>query len=236
MHRPILRGDSRTIATSAGRLDVEEVRVEGGSDFATVLIAHGADGMEMGGMFYRGLARQLARAGFEVLIPDYYGLTGSRYIPNREQRHAHIREQFPVWAGGLAGVVGAARDRSGGRPVGLLGVSLGAALSLTVAAHQAPVEAVTAYFGWLPREVTVPPQMPPVLILHGDEDEVIPVASAEAIRARLAAAGHAPEVRLYPGQGHGFRGHAARDALRHTSEFFRHHLTHTGCPTAAPQS
>ncbi len=49
------------------------------------------------------------------------------------------------------------------------------------------------------------PNEVPTIILHGDEDEQIPVASSEALLAQLCALeGHAPlERRVYPGTDHG---------------------------------
>ncbi|MFT4135527.1 prolyl oligopeptidase family serine peptidase [Microbacterium sp.] len=45
----------------------------------------------------------------------------------------------------------------------------------------------------------------PVLLLQGDEDEVVPPAQAEAIRAALVGRGIPHAYVLYPGEGHGFR-------------------------------
>lgn len=45
----------------------------------------------------------------------------------------------------------------------------------------------------------------PVLLLQGDEDEVVPPAQAEAIRDALAANGIPHAYVLYEGEGHGFR-------------------------------
>jgi CubicO group peptidase (beta-lactamase class C family)/pimeloyl-ACP methyl ester carboxylesterase len=59
------------------------------------------------------------------------------------------------------------------------------------------------------------PNEVPTIILHGDEDEQIPVASSEVLLAQLCALeGHAPlERRVYPGTNHGSSVIAYRDDL-----------------------
>ena len=59
------------------------------------------------------------------------------------------------------------------------------------------------------------PNEVPTIILHGDEDEQIPVASSEVLLAQLCALeGHAPlERRVYPGTNHGSSVVAYQDDL-----------------------
>jgi len=46
------------------------------------------------------------------------------------------------------------------------------------------------------------PGLPPILLLHGDKDETVPVGVAESFQAALAAAGTQSELRLYPRATH----------------------------------
>jgi dipeptidyl aminopeptidase/acylaminoacyl peptidase len=50
----------------------------------------------------------------------------------------------------------------------------------------------------------------PVLLLQGSEDKVVPPSQAHAMRDRLIANGVRVEYIEFPGEGHGFRGAAAR--------------------------
>jgi acetyl esterase/lipase len=43
----------------------------------------------------------------------------------------------------------------------------------------------------------------PILIIHGDKDEQIPVATSATLKARLCALGDSVERRVYPGRDHG---------------------------------
>lgn len=42
----------------------------------------------------------------------------------------------------------------------------------------------------------------PVFILHGDEDDLTPIRYAREIAGALEKAGHAPQFRVFPGEGH----------------------------------
>jgi len=61
-------------------------------------------------------------------------------------------------------------------------------------------------------------KMPPVLMFHGDADEVVPYHYAAALDARLRATGNACELVTIPGGGHGITGEEwkrkARDRQR----------------------
>jgi dipeptidyl aminopeptidase/acylaminoacyl peptidase len=61
----------------------------------------------------------------------------------------------------------------------------------------------------------------PVLILHGELDENVPVGQALALRDRLGALGKSFEIQLFPGQGHGIR---REDISRYSLDFFERKL------------
>lgn len=50
----------------------------------------------------------------------------------------------------------------------------------------------------------IAPGAPPTIVFLGTEDELIPVATAEAYKMQMEAIGSRCELRLYEGQGHGF--------------------------------
>jgi dipeptidyl aminopeptidase/acylaminoacyl peptidase len=64
-----------------------------------------------------------------------------------------------------------------------------------------------------------------VLLLQGTEDPVVPPAQAEALRETLAAAGRHCVVRLFEGEGHGFRrSETLVAALEEELAFYRREL------------
>ncbi|KRA84163.1 alpha/beta hydrolase [Altererythrobacter sp. Root672] len=72
---------------------------------------------------------------------------------------------------------------------------------------------------------------PPILLLHGTEDRVVPVAQSERLAQKLNSVGASVEVEIIPGVGHSWVGaneaetrEASLRALDHTYRFFDQHL------------
>ncbi|RDI49631.1 alpha/beta hydrolase [Nocardia mexicana] len=153
----------------------------------------------------------LASAGFDVLVFDYRGYgrsegsTGEHgsYLDARAARQALL-------------------ERPGVDPnrVFYLGKSLGGAVMIELATEFPPAglvlmstftglrDAATAVYPFLPKPF-VPNAFPslrrirsvrtPVLIMHGDNDELLPVDMG---RALYAAAAEPKQLKIYPGAGH----------------------------------
>ncbi len=66
--------------------------------------------------------------------------------------------------------------------------------------------------------------IPPVLILHGGADPVVPVSEAHKLRRLLAEKGRVHEVCIYPGRGHQLTGADLEDAFRRSLSFLGQHL------------
>lgn len=152
------------------------------------------------------------------------------------------------------------RPEVGGKAVGAAGFSLGAH-ALLLAARDVSLKAVVVYYGafdpnLLPGKVKLPPSVPvplnvaeeisvPVLLLHGDADDEVPVAHAVEMKRKLESAGTLVELVRYPGAYHRFdrgatpgmsgdinkHGHVYRvdeaarsDALRRSVDWFTRHL------------
>lgn len=65
---------------------------------------------------------------------------------------------------------------------------------------------------------------PPVLTLHGDQDELVPIDQARLLDQRLKAVGVDHTLVILEGQGHGFSGESQSRAAELTWEFFENHL------------
>jgi carboxymethylenebutenolidase len=121
--------------------------------------------------------------------------------------------------------VGQAVGYAGAPPVGLLGVSLGAYLALSVATQEPRVGAVVACSGGLPDAFAErASRMPPTLVLHGEADTVVPVSEARKLERLLRVASPESEVKVYPGQGHVLGVAESLDALGRAVAFFGRHL------------
>lgn len=106
-----------------------------------------------------------------------------------------------------------------------MGFSLGAYLSLSIATLEPRVKAVVEYFGGLPSFFASQlRQMPPTLILHGEEDKLVSVSEANALEKLLKRNNVPYEIKTNPQQGHGFNGSAALDSLQRAFVFFEKNL------------
>jgi carboxymethylenebutenolidase len=214
---------------ASGVWGVLECPDEAGPHAAAVLL-HGAVGWRPDLV---DLASVLADEGLVTLVLDYYADT--------ERTPGGSGEKLAAWSGYQAAVRRAVEylrslPSVSGKPVGLVGFSRGAFLAVSVASSLPSVSAVVAFYGGggggpasLEEDVA---GLPPVLILHGDADTVVPVDFAYALRDAVIAAGGRAELHVYPDVGHSFNAPsspeysatAAEDAHRRTIEFLQREL------------
>ena len=109
-----------------------------------------------------------------------------------------------------------------------MGFSLGSYLALSLAVHDRRVAAVAEFFGGLPKELHgAADTLPPLLIIHGENDDVVPVSEAYALE-KLCQQHQIPyDIKIYPGQGHSLKGFAQMDALGQVVSFFKKTLAKT---------
>ncbi len=146
-----------------------------------------------------------------------------------------IMRNFPLWMKTLWDAISFVetqppvdRDR-----IALLGFSLGAYLSLANSAIDPRVKAVVEFFGGMPREMHLfMRRLCPVLILHGEADQTIPVEEAYQLQRLLEKKGIPYEIKIYPGAGHGFDDETIwRDAGLRSLEFLQKYLAAPRNPT-----
>lgn len=65
---------------------------------------------------------------------------------------------------------------------------------------------------------------PPTLLLHGDEDGLVPLSHSERMHDALKEAGVDTDFHVFEGAGHGFRGADAERGVRLTVDWFERHL------------
>ncbi len=200
---------------------VDRFEPDGPGRHPAVLLIHGAGGLK-GGVVFREYALLLARRGYVAHVVHYFDRTGDEVakVPSSLQN-------FSAWRAAVADAISHAAAQPNVDPgrIGLVGFSLGAYLSLSLATDDPRVAVVVDYFGGLPevlaRDVNA---MPPVLILHGERDRIVPVQAARDLERMLKQKGGPYEIHIYPDQGHGFRGDDSRDALDRTVAFLDKHL------------
>ena len=194
-----------------------------------ILILHGTFGLLPE---YRAdivsFAEALVDKGIAGIIPHY--LESTKTDPGIGVLQL-IPGSLPIWkkacADALAFIAGDARfDPS---HLGALGFSLGGhlALSLGMAPPPAtPLRCIADFFG----PTRNPPlesnwsNLPPVLILHGTSDPLVPLAESQYLVTKLDEAGKKKDrdyfFHMYEGEGHGFKVDALTKSRVETVEFF----------------
>lgn len=192
---------------------------ESATSLPAVIALHGAGGDATGSGKFASL---LSEQGFAVFVLHYFDRTGTEYADKPT-----IFRNFPLWMKTLWEAVSfvekhEAVDRE---RIALLGFSLGAYLSLANSSIDGRVKAVVEFFGGLPREMKLfMRRLCPTLILHGEADPTVPVVEAYNLQRLLEEKGIPYEIKIYPGEGHGFENEILRDAAIRTLHFLQKHL------------
>lgn len=230
---------SATLGLSYGAHPRQRVDVfvpEGATAALCVCVGGGwwADGRSEPG---RGFALLLAERGCAVASLGHRPLgDGARHgedvLADLAEAAAKALEEAQVlgYAGRSLAVLGhgsgslaalALAGRLAGKVVVRAGVACGVLASLepnagVAAGHQSACDRFAA---GRHRELSPlhldPATVPPLLVIHGDADREVPLAQAQALQARLAAADEPSRLEVLAGAGHGF----AEDALsRHSAD------------------
>lgn len=198
---------------------VDRAKGAGDGPRPAVILIHGADGLSQR-QSYLFASNALSAQGYTVLFPHYFERAGG------PSSYGEIRSRYRQWLATLKTVTDAAATDSAIDPrrIALVGVSLGGALALSLAARDARIKAVVSYFGFRPDDLDEADPRAPTLILHGKADRVVPVANADRIETLLRAKGVSVEKRIYGEEGHGFSAAAQLDAAARTAAFLDRHL------------
>jgi dienelactone hydrolase len=221
-----------TIKRSTGALKSESKEISfdlfepaAPGQYPAIVMLYGSGGMAVGGSLFRLTAEALAREGYVVYLPHYFEKTGTQFATRDDDV-----KYFATWMRTISDTIDHAKAKANvdSQRIGLIGFSLGAYLSLSVASVDNEVKAVVEYFGGLPdffgKQLRA---MPPTLILHGDADRTVPVSEAYNLENLLKSRKAPYEIKIYPQQGHGFNGTAAADAMQRTVTFFEKNLKRT---------
>lgn len=214
--------EQRQSFRSGGRaIAVDTFQTGGSTPRPAVLMLHGADGLNGHGQYREG-ARSVAGAGYQVHLVHYLDRTGER-----RASFSTLFQNFQPWMDTVHDALAWVSAHAGADPnrIGIVGISLGAALGLAVSSADRRIKALVNYFGPLPQgAIARDARLPPTLVLHGAMDPIVPVSNAHAIEALLRQQAVPHEVKIYPEQAHGFRGEAQRDATRRSLAFLQRHL------------
>lgn len=181
------------------------------------------------GYWLSRLAPLLAGSGFAVYAPHYFDKTGTQWASAETILDG---KHFPVWLAAARDAIGfaAARPKVDAGRVALIGISLGGYLAVAAGIEEAVekgrVRAVIELSGGLPTgwAERVSRKMAPVLLIHGEQDSVVPVSEARELQRVLAAHGVNHRMELFPGETHWFSQQAQARLLMLCSAFLSAHL------------
>jgi carboxymethylenebutenolidase len=225
-------GRDLTVQGSERPVKVRVFSIPGVAPRPAVLLLHGAGAMDPLGAGFTSYIDSLTANGMDAYVVFYYSDADMMLMGSSEHsvRAKTVQTRIEAWAKLVGDVASFAlrRPESNGR-VGALGISNGATLGVAAAARDARILALVACYGSFPPIENVR-RLPPMLILQGDADQVIPpIAGKELINYVKAIGGNAQLV-SYPGAGHGFdlntnpSNVAGADARRRAILFLTHFL------------
>jgi dipeptidyl aminopeptidase/acylaminoacyl peptidase len=163
-------------------------------------------------------ARFFAERGFRVLLPDYFTATRTT---------APTAANYRRWAQVVEDIVADLRSRPPlrNKKIGLAGQALGASVALIAGTQRLEVEAIAEWSGLLPNQFFSQVQsMPPLLILHGELDEQVPIVNARQLVRLCELRDFTCEIQIYAGEGHVFSAHVMDSANQRALAFFRVYL------------
>lgn len=183
---------------------------------SAVLLLHGASGAAPYWMDLVGPA--LAPKGIACYAVRYFDRTGTI---RAEAASIFNLETIGAWLQTIRDAVTWIQQRVPECSLGVLGVSLGGFLAMAMAVEDPRISAVVEISGgiaphWVP---LAHPGMPPVLILHGESDSMVPVSQAVKLKDLLTSLGVPCSIRIVSGEGHWFSPTARGGLLKHISDF-----------------
>jgi carboxymethylenebutenolidase len=156
------------VDSNGGAVAVTRYAAEGTASRPAVLVLHGAGGIDVDPQAYARHGLTLAESGIDAYLVRYFG-SGDRSCGC-----------WDVWAERVADVTTAIlqRPEASGR-VGLLGFSLGGAVAAT-SARDPRIAALVVFYGFIPNSQRGRiDRLPPLLALHGDADDDVPLLSGQ---------------------------------------------------------
>ena len=189
-----------------------------GQRHPAAIVLHGSSGIHMvGGSGAQRYAEALANRGIAAYVVHYFDGTGTFSADDATEAREYWR-----WVHVIRDAVGWLRARPEVRPsrVGIVGVSLGAYVAVGAAASDPRVSRVVLMSGGLePGIADSVRRFPPVLLLHGTADNVVPVAAEDTLTRLFTRHRVTMTVHRYPGEGHDLGDKAAVDAVDRSARF-----------------
>ncbi len=202
---------SATYTSGGAQVSGYFYKPEGAGPFPAVLVLHGKSGL---GEAQRAYASWLASQGYVALAPDYLtpiGVAGGQWgLTDYQNKIDPAREVMGSGLEALKSLSYVAPNR-----IAVVGFSLGGYFGCIMATRD-DVRGVVSYYGayngspvtqWTSRYTfteVVNEIKAPLLMFHGDADQLVAIALANTAQSLLTSAGKECQYIVYPGAGHSF--------------------------------
>ena len=222
-----VEGQKILLPAKERQVQVTYFRAPGNAPRPAALLLHGAGGFDRRIADNMHYAAMLAAAGIDAYLVYYYSDMDDKMMSNGVNV---FEDRYPKWAklvDDLADYLITQKDSNG--KVGLVGFSNGGILATGASTLDPKINAAVIYYGTDPWPLgQAAKRFPPLLVLHGDADQIIPVQEGKQLAAEAKALGAKVDLVIYPGQSHGFGADFAKkdatDALNRTIAFLKKEL------------
>lgn len=204
-------------------IQIDQFEPEQTGQHPALLVLHGSGGAAW--YWMERFAPTLREAGVAIYAPHYFDKTATTRATMAMILDGH---HFISWLTSVQDAVSYVADRSCVDPtrIGVLGISLGGYLAVALGIEDKRIRAVVELSGGVPLgwEERMTSGMPPTLVLHGEHDDVVPVAEAQKLQALLEQKRVTHQVKIFPHQTHWFSGAAQLELLMHCAGFLDRYL------------
>jgi carboxymethylenebutenolidase len=222
-----IQGQKITLPAKERQVHVTYFRAPGDAPRPAALLLHGAGGFDRQIANNNRYAAALSAQGIDAYLVYYYSDLDDKMMSNGVNV---FEDRYPKWAklvDDLADYLITQKDSNG--KVGLVGFSNGGILATGASTLDPKINAAVIYYGTDPWPLGVKAKrFPPLLVLHGDADQIIPVENGKQLAKEAKALGAKVDLVIYPGESHGFGARwddkNATDALNRTVAFLKKEL------------
>lgn len=220
-------GTSQVFKTSEGSVTAKVYSAPSAHKAPAVILLHGYQCIAACAQDYERYALALTKQNFDVYDLEYYNEADYTALQQNRLDGEGYATRFQRWASEVRQVIEQvkAMPRANGS-VALLGFSQGGRIAIASAANNPAVSSLVVFYARLPNAAEMHAEirtLPPLLLIHGNADTVVPLQDGNAIFSKAQMLGAMAEMVVYPGAGHGFDfsadAPAAVSARRHVSAF-----------------
>jgi pimeloyl-ACP methyl ester carboxylesterase len=190
----------------------------GGEPASAVLFLHGVEGAGRYGRSRGRAARRMAQQGHAVFVVHYFDsceyddlwlLDNADSLDTKAIGEACYRDSTK-WIAAVTGALAHISERPDIDPqqIAIEGYSLGGYIGIAAAQESLDrddlpnIHSLIVHWGAKFDTTTIAPGFPPTLFIHGANDPVVPLASAQAAAAAMEAVGSQATLCIVPEAGH----------------------------------